>query len=79
MYISEFSLRNFRNFNKGKLKFNQGINTIIGENGSGKTNILFALRIMLDSNLPRNYKPRATDFSRVLNNWKGHWIILGIK
>lgn len=79
MYISEFSLRNFRNFNKGKLKFNQGINTIIGENGSGKTNLLFALRILLDSNLPRNFRPRATDFSRVLNNWKGHWIILRIK
>ncbi|MEC8887664.1 MAG: AAA family ATPase [Pseudomonadota bacterium] len=56
MYISEFSLRNFRNFNKGKLKFNQGINTIIGENGSGKTNLLFALRILLDSVIPPKNK-----------------------
>ena len=43
MYISKVSLVNYRNFKNNKFLFNNNINTIIGENGSGKTNIGLAL------------------------------------
>ena len=40
MYISKLSIRNYRNFLNVSLSFQKGVNTIIGENGSGKTNLL---------------------------------------
>lgn len=36
MHISKLSLVNYRNFPNTKLLFQKGINTVIGENGSGK-------------------------------------------
>jgi len=41
MYISKVSLINYRNFENAKFLFKKGINTIIGENGSGIFTSLF--------------------------------------
>ncbi len=60
------------------LNFSQGVNTIIGENGSGKTNILQALRLLIDENLPRHVKLYESDFNRSLLKWKGHWIVIQV-
>jgi putative ATP-dependent endonuclease of OLD family len=80
MYISKLSLINYRNFANTKLLFNKGINTIIGENGSGKTNIFRAIRLLLDDNMIRSaYKLNETDFHRGLGCWKGHWIIISLE
>lgn len=78
MHISSLSIRNFRNFRSAKLKFTKGINTIIGENGSGKTNLFYALRILLDNTLPRHISFYETDFNRSIGIWKGHWLIISI-
>ncbi|MBI5590745.1 MAG: AAA family ATPase [Deltaproteobacteria bacterium] len=78
MHISSLSIRNFRNFKSAKLRFKKGINTVIGENGSGKTNLFFALRILIDDALPRYFKFYQTDFNRTLESWAGHWIIISI-
>lgn len=78
MHISSLSIRNFRNFKHVKLNFEKGINTIIGENGSGKTNLFYALRILLDNTLPRHINFYETDFNRALGSWAGHWIIISI-
>ncbi len=78
MHISSLSLRNFRNFRKSKLYFKNGINTVIGENGAGKTNLFYALRILIDETLPRYTKFYQTDFNRAVGNWAGHWIIISI-
>ena len=51
MYISKVSLVNYRNFENSFFLFNKGINTIIGENASGKTNLFRAIRLILDDNL----------------------------
>lgn len=48
MYISKVSLVNYRNFKNSKFIFNKGINTVIGENASGKTNLFRAIRLLLD-------------------------------
>lgn len=76
MHISKLTIRNYRNFSDSSLDFHKGVNTIIGENGSGKTNIMQAIRILLDENLPRTYRFYESDFNRSLKPWKGHWIII---
>ncbi|MGY8911407.1 MAG: AAA family ATPase, partial [Flavobacteriales bacterium] len=82
MYISKVSLINYKNFANAKFLFNKGINTIIGENGAGKTNVFQAIRLLLeDTSLHYSYKLTENDFNRVLENdtWKGHWIIISLE
>jgi putative ATP-dependent endonuclease of OLD family len=77
VHITEIRIRNFRNFLKGRFVLKPGVNTLIGENGSGKTNAFQAIRFLLDENLRRNALTlRDTDFCRDLGQWKGHWIII---
>lgn len=79
MYISSLKIRNFRNFLSSRFTFKKGVNTILGENGSGKTNALFTLRLLLDESLPRNVtRLKDSDFCRNLLDWKGHWIVISI-
>jgi len=47
MYISQLRIKNFRVFDEIILSLNKGINILIGENNSGKTAIIDALRICL--------------------------------
>lgn len=82
MYISKVSLINYKNFANAKFLFNKGINTIIGENGSGKMNVFRAIRLLLeDTSLHYSYKLTENDFNRVLggDSWKGHWIIISLE
>lgn len=80
MHISKLSLINYRNFLNAKLTFNKGINTLIGENGTGKTNIFRAIRLLLDNELPRAaIRLNENDFCRQLVGWQGHWIVISIE
>lgn len=79
MYISKLIIRNFRNFKNVKLSFIDGVNTIIGENGSGKTNLFHAIRILIDSDLPRGIRFFESDFNRSMGAWRGHWIVIQIE
>ncbi len=80
MYISKLSLINYRNFSNTKLLFKQGVNTIIGENASGKTNLFRAIRLLLDDHMVRSaYRINENDFCRSLPDWRGHWIIISIE
>lgn len=77
MYISELAIKNFRNFKNSYFKFKPGVNTLIGENSSGKSNALYAIRLLLDDTLPLSAsKFLEEDFNRSLRGWKGHWIVL---
>lgn len=77
MFLKKMTLRNFRNLRAASLSFNRGMNTLIGENGSGKSNVLDALRLLLDGQLPRFAEQlKESDFSRSLPDWRGHWIIV---
>ncbi len=79
MHISALVIRHFRNFMNARFNFEEGVNTLIGENGVGKTNAFHALRLLVDESLPRNATSlRETDFCRSLGAWKGHWIIISI-
>ena len=79
MHITELRIRNFRNFKKSRFRFLPGVNTLIGENGAGKTNALHALRLLLDESLARNAGfLRESDFCRELGDWRGHWIVIAV-
>jgi len=80
MYISKVTLVNYRNFANANFRFNKGINTIIGENGSGKTNVFRAMRLLLeDSSYQFAFKLDDGDFNRSVGDWRGHWIIISIE
>ncbi|WP_437192501.1 AAA family ATPase [Planctomicrobium sp. SH527] len=79
MHISRLRLRNFRNFRAAEFRFSEGVNTLIGENGSGKTNAFQAIRLLLDDSLSRGaIRLRESDFNRSLDSWKGAWIIISL-
>ncbi|WP_431265818.1 AAA family ATPase [Roseateles chitinivorans] len=80
MHISKLTLVNYRNFRNTSLTFQRGVNTIIGENGAGKSNILRAIRLLLDDTMVRSaYRLEESDFSRALDQWRGHWIIISME
>lgn len=47
MYLKRLDIKNFRVFDEDgvTLEFNQGVNAIIGENNSGKSSVIDAIRI----------------------------------
>jgi putative ATP-dependent endonuclease of the OLD family len=59
MHIKKIFIKNFRNFSKFEIKFSEGFQTIIGENNVGKSNLYYAIRLVLDNNL--SYKDRLLD------------------
>jgi putative ATP-dependent endonuclease of OLD family len=62
MRISEVQLKGFRNFKEATIKFCKKT-LIIGSNDIGKTNLLYALRILLDKTLSENdLEPKDSDF-----------------
>lgn len=82
MYVSELRLRNFRKFGtKGNtsmidetkspdlvVKFNKWLNLLLGENDSGKTAIIDALKIILKTHSAERIKIDKEDFTEWTNN-----------
>lgn len=59
MKVSKLVLRNFRNYDWADVKFEKGINFIVGDNGAGKTNIVEAIHFL---SLARSFRTsRNTD------------------
>jgi putative ATP-dependent endonuclease of OLD family len=52
MYISRIVIRHFRNLRELDLDIQGGVTSIVGENNTGKTNLLHALRLVIDADLP---------------------------
>lgn len=77
MYILNVKIRNYKNFYKESIDFKKNITTIIGENGTGKTNLFNAIRLLIDNNYRHFF--HEDDFSYELNNIKGQWIIISLK
>lgn len=62
MRISRVQIRNFRNFHHLDLRLDQHA-VIVGENKIGKSNLVFALRLLLDPSLPDSARQlRFEDF-----------------
>lgn len=62
MYISKIQINNFRNFKNKEIEFNDGVNVIIGHNNAGKTNLIKALSLVIDSNNSKRLE--VDDFSK---------------
>lgn len=77
MYLKYLQIVNYKNLKGARFEFLPGSNTIIGENDSGKSNAMTALRILLDDTYYYNSKRlKESDFSDILGDWRGHWIII---
>ncbi len=62
MYLHHVSVRNFRLFQKFDLALNLGLNVLVGENDSGKTSLIEAIRYVLGSNSSERAYISETDF-----------------
>lgn len=63
MYLQSISLHNFRCFGeKETVSFRKGLNVLVGENDSGKSAIMDAIRIVLGSTDQSWYRIELTDF-----------------
>lgn len=54
MNIKNITIKNFRNFKDFTIDFSEGFQTIIGENNIGKSNLYWAIRLVLDRELTYN-------------------------
>lgn len=69
MFLEKLIIQNFRTIENLTLNFNKGLNILIGENNSGKTAIIDALRICIGfGNLRRDIYVRDSDFHFQKNN-----------
>lgn len=69
MFLEKLIIQNFRSIESLTLNFNKGLNILIGENNSGKTAIIDALRICIGyGNLRRDIYVRDSDFHFQKNN-----------
>ncbi len=60
MHIANIWIENFRLFETFELDFNPGLNVIVGENNSGKTALIDAIRLTLDTN--------SSEWTRISDN-----------
>ena len=56
MNIKNVTIKNFRNFKDFTIDFSDGFQAIIGENNIGKSNLYWAIRLVLDRNLSYNVR-----------------------
>jgi len=61
MYISQVELTNFRKYKNKLIKLNKGLNVFLGENNSGKTAVIDAVRYVIDTDY--NTRIHEDDFS----------------
>lgn len=59
-HISRVQIKNFRNFRKLDVPLSEKA-VIVGENSSGKTNFIYALRLVLDPSLPDSARQLTED------------------
>jgi putative ATP-dependent endonuclease of OLD family len=62
MYLGELHLNNFRKYESLTVKFKGGLNVLIGENDSGKTGIIDAIRYLLNTKSFESIRYSSTDF-----------------
>lgn len=62
MYLSQLEVQNFRQFESFSIEFNKGLNLLVGENNAGKSSVIDAIRIALDTNSAEWVSIQDTDF-----------------
>jgi putative ATP-dependent endonuclease of OLD family len=84
MFLDEIRITNFRKFGKGEngepgitIKFNRGLNVLIGENDSGKTCVIDAIRLVLSTQSREFFRIYKEDFHEGSNYMKIECILRG--
>lgn len=81
MNISKISIKNYRSCRSIEFSPNQGLSALIGPNGSGKTNILSAIKLLSNlketrsRHLPKEDAQSSISEIKVWFNWDGRSII----
>ena len=79
MYLKQLEVENFRKYQHLKVEFSQGMNVLVGENDSGKTAIIDAIRYLLNTKSYESIRYNETDFFQESeNNRKESFEIVGI-
>jgi putative ATP-dependent endonuclease of OLD family len=80
MYIRRLVIRNFRAIRHLDVTLQPGMTCLIGENNTGKTTILLALRMVLDANLPSSYRQLAReDFAKGIDLTHPEQILVAVE
>lgn len=80
MHIKSIEIKNFRNFSDFEINFNDGFQTLIGENNIGKSNLYWAIRLVLDRNLSYNSRNlEERDFNDFIDLEIGSYISISIE
>lgn len=61
MYLSRIVIRGFRNFGHLDVPVTDKVTCVVGENNTGKTNLVFALRLALDAGLSSTFRNLTAD------------------
>ena len=78
MEIEKISISGFRNYLDATINFNKST-LVIGANDSGKTNLIYAIRLLLDKSLPElDLEPSEADFHFELNGKQSESICIDI-
>lgn len=80
MYISRIFIKNFRNFRSFDVPIVKGVTCIVGENNTGKTNLLHAIRLVLDGNLSNHQRKLSdTDFAAGVNPQHATQVLIALE
>lgn len=80
MFLKEVQIRNYKNFMKERFLFHKGVNVIIGENDSGKTNLMQAIRLVLDKRMDWHEREISEKmFPENIKHWQGQIIIISLR
>jgi len=79
MRITNIKLEKFRNFKSADIRFN-GNSLVIGANDVGKTNLFYAIRLLLDRSIPEiELEPKESDFHIDTEGNQANQLIITIK
>ena len=70
MILKSLKLKNFRKYEKLDLIFSEGLNLLIGENDSGKTAIIDAIKLVLKTHSYEWIRVKESDFFNESNNFR---------
>jgi putative ATP-dependent endonuclease of OLD family len=80
VHISRVVIRNFRSFEHLDVRLSAGTTCVIGENNSGKTNFLHAIRLCIDAGLSSSYRSLApNDIHSAVDIAQPEQVLIGIE
>jgi putative ATP-dependent endonuclease of OLD family len=62
MYLASITAENFRGFESTHVTLNKGLNLLVGKNDAGKTSLIDAVRLVLDTNSAEWVRIQYSDF-----------------